>query len=116
MITQTSSEPWGFVSPNAEAAKIHAFALVLYSGFFALALLSPLMAADLPVPTSLLAVLGLSIAIHAALRAGAIRRLALARWGSIFLGILYLFGFPLFTVYGVFLLRKAVPSWGPIAT
>lgn len=57
------------------------------------------------------AIFGAFVAVHAALAAGARRRSEGAKVGSIVVGVLMLFGFPLGTIVGGYLIYNASRDW-----
>ncbi len=58
-------------------------------------------------------VFGAIVLLHAALAAGARSRNEVAKFGSVVVGVLMLFGFPIGTIVGGFLIYNGVQNWPP---
>ena len=58
-------------------------------------------------------VFGAIVALHAALAVGARNRSGIAKTGSVIVGVLMLFGFPIGTIVGGFLIYNSTQNWPP---
>ncbi len=58
-------------------------------------------------------IVGAIVLLHAALAAGARNRNEVAKFGSVAVGVLMLFGFPIGTIVGGFLIYNGVQNWPP---
>jgi hypothetical protein len=56
---------------------------------------------------------GAVVALHAALAVGARNRSGIAKTGSVIVGVLMLFGFPIGTIVGGFLIYNGTQNWPP---
>jgi hypothetical protein len=92
------------------------YAIVLVVVFVAIAVFIPGDGSgEVPV-VGLAMMVGLFVALfclHWFVGAGARDKKPWARLASIIIGILALFGFPVGTIIGIYLLVNAIPEWGP---
>jgi hypothetical protein len=95
---------------------IHRVIAWIYGVIGALVTLVVAIAADkhsLGIALAIGAFFGAIVLLHAALSAGARRRSEVAKFGSVAVGVLMLFGFPIGTIVGGMLIYNGVQNWPP---